>query len=190
MLNNVTIKGKVSIAPELLYTNRNGINKYQFYVDIERNSGYIDCIPVVTIKNDLQVGQKILIKGKYSSFNLKHDEKKKLKLHVYADEIETLTFDELDMNEVELSGTICKQPIIRKTPLNKYITDMLIAVNRTDNKYSDYIPIILWGSNAYKAANMNIGDKVTIKGRVQSRAYTKDDSERIAYEISAFIIES
>ncbi len=62
---------------------------------------------------------------------------------------------------------------------------MLVAVNRPYGK-SDYIPCILWGRNARFAANFEVGSRVQIWGRIQSREYVKrleDDrtEKRTAY---------
>ena len=92
------------------------------------------------------------------------------------------------MNEVKLIGYLCKQPTYRTTPFGREITDLLIAVNRTYNK-SDYIPCIAWGRNAKYSSYLNVGDKVNISGRIQSREYQKKISEdeveaKTAYEVS------
>lgn len=65
---------------------------------------------------------------------------------------------------------------------------MLIAVNRTYGK-SDYIPSIAWGRNASYISELNVGTKISITGRIQSRAYHKKVDEettidKIAYEVS------
>ncbi len=65
---------------------------------------------------------------------------------------------------------------------------MLIAVNRAYNK-SDYIPCIAWGRNARYAQTFNVGEKVQILGRIQSREYNKAHEDgsvekKIAYEVS------
>ena len=96
-------------------------------------------------------------------------------------------------NQIFLDGYICKIPIYRKTPLGREIADILLAVNRPYGK-SDYIPCIAWGRNARYAAGFEVGARVRIWGRVQSREYTKklSDSEcekRIAYEVSVSKLE-
>jgi single-stranded DNA-binding protein len=63
-----------------------------------------------------------------------------------------------------------------------------VAVNRAYNK-SDYIPCIAWGRNARFVKNLNVGDRVAISGRIQSREYQKRYSETdvktmTAYEVS------
>ena len=70
---------------------------------------------------------------------------------------------------------------------------MLIAVNRPYGK-SDYIPCIAWGRNARYASGLYVGSNVKLKGRIQSRVYTKrlgeDEYEpRVAYEVSVSQIE-
>ena len=69
----------------------------------------------------------------------------------------------------------------------------MLAVNRMYNK-SDYIPCIAWGRNASYAAAMEVGEKICIEGRIQSRQYNKKDSEgnvtvHTAYEVSVIKID-
>ena len=92
-----------------------------------------------------------------------------------------------------LDGFICKAPIYRKTPLGREIADLLIAVNRPYGK-SDYIPCIAWGRNARFASTFEVGGKIQVWGRVQSREYVKKISEEeiekhIAYEVSVSKLE-
>lgn len=96
--------------------------------------------------------------------------------------------DENAPNVIELEGYVCKPPVYRTTPFKREIADLLIAVNRAYNK-SDYIPAIAWGRNARYASTFDVGDKIHLVGRIQSRIYQKslDDGtieERVAYEVS------
>ena len=91
-------------------------------------------------------------------------------------------------NIIELKGFLCKLPVFRTTPFKREITDILLAVNRAYNK-SDYIPCIAWGRNARFVKNLEVGTKLDIVGRIQSREYQKKLSEdeilnKTAYEIS------
>lgn len=90
-------------------------------------------------------------------------------------------------NQIILAGYVCKQPIYRITPLNREITDLLIAVNRSYGK-SDYIPAIAWGRNANFVDKLEVGDRIVVSGRIQSREYQKATDHgienRIAYEVS------
>ena len=69
----------------------------------------------------------------------------------------------------------------------------MLAVNRAYNK-SDYIPTIAWGRNARFCQNLEVGTKVKIVGRVQSRMYEKKHEDgtvenRVAYEVSIGSLE-
>ena len=64
----------------------------------------------------------------------------------------------------------------------------MLAVNRHYGR-ADYLPVILWGRTALKAAEKNTGDTLSITGRIQSRSYIKTvgqvQEERVAFEVSA-----
>ena len=98
------------------------------------------------------------------------------------------------MNKVTLVGVLCKPPIYRSTPFGREICDMMLAVNRAFGK-SDYIPCIAWGRNAQYASRFQVGDRIRLTGRLQSREYQKlmENGEymtRNAYEVSAFTLEA
>ena len=104
-----------------------------------------------------------------------------------------MTKKDMVTNEVVLVGFICKKPIYRQTPFGREIADILLAVNRAYNK-SDYIPTIAWGRNARFCQNLEVGTKVKLVGRVQSRMYEKKHEDgsvenRIAYEVSIGSLE-
>lgn len=69
----------------------------------------------------------------------------------------------------------------------------MLAVNRMYNK-SDYIPCIAWGRNAAYAESLDVGTKLMLEGRLQSREYKKklDDGSaevRKAFEVSIVKLE-
>jgi single-stranded DNA-binding protein len=96
-----------------------------------------------------------------------------------------------DENLVLVTGTICKPPVLRTTPLGREICDLMLAVRRRYGR-SDYLPCIAWGCNAREAADWRIGSSVRLTGRIQSRVYQKlvgDDAvEKTAYEVSVIQI--
>ena len=96
-------------------------------------------------------------------------------------------------NEISLCGYLCKKPTYRKTPFDREITDILLAVNRAYHK-SDYLPCIAWGKTARFAARLEVGTHIRLKGRMQSRAYEKtyptgETTIKTAYEISIAQLE-
>lgn len=200
--NKIELCGVIASTPELNHKNY-GENFYGFRLSCSRKSTEKDMLPIIVSDRlveikDLQVGKKISVKGQVRTFN-KHisDDKRKLLIMVFARDVreveeESESAPEFN-NNVKLSGYICKPPVYRVTPKGREIADVLIAVNRTYGK-SDYIPCITWGRNARYTGNLDVGTRVDVEGRLQSREYTKkldDGTEEIrtAYEISVSRIE-
>lgn len=168
---------------------------YRTFIECIRNSGTVDYIPVVVSERLLDVtkdctGQYVYVNGHYRSYN-KHDgTKTHLLLNVFVREIEITEVPEnrQDINEIKLTGFVCKTPNYRRTPLGRHITDVMLAVNRRYGK-SDYIPCVCWGRDAMYAAGLKVGSEIYLYGRIQCRHYDKKISEteiedRIAYEVT------
>ena len=104
-------------------------------------------------------------------------------LYIFA--FEFYVTDEPNINEIALTGYVCKEPVYRKTPLEREVTDVFIAIPRPCGK-SDYIPCIAWGRNARYAAGIQPGMQIAIYGRIQSREYkiSQGTETKIAYEVS------
>lgn len=206
--NYLTLVGKVTGEKQFSHEIY-GERFYIFNLEIPRLSGNADIIPITVSErlatdDMLMVGKKLLVKGQFRSYNSYENEKNRLILTVFAkDVIELEEKEELEdnemakkdiiTNEVVLVGYICKKPIYRQTPFGREIADILLAVNRAYNK-SDYIPTIAWGRNARFCQNLEVGSKVKIVGRVQSRIYEKKYEDgtvenRIAYEVSIGSLE-
>lgn len=165
---------------------------YTFDLKVNRLSDAFDIIPVmvserlVDVSNDMS-GKFVKVKGEFRSYNKHMEEHCKLVLFAFAKNIE-VEEETSNENSAEFEGFVCKQPNYRKTPLGREIADLLLAVNRPYGK-SDYIPLILWGRNASYVADLPVGTKLNILGRVQSRKYNKHISEtevveKTAYEVS------
>ena len=188
--NQVYLSGQIASAPEFSHEIM-GEKFYDTTVSVERLSGQSDVIPI-TVSDRLMEGQNFEIGnligliGQFRSYNKIVDGKSKLVLRVFVREL--CECDENAPNVIELEGYVCKQPVYRTTPFKREIADLLVDVNRAYNK-SDYIPAIAWGRNARYASTFNVGDKIHLVGRIQSRIYQKslDDGtieERVAYEVS------
>lgn len=198
--NHLILVGKVTSEKRFSHEVY-GEKFYIFDMEVARLSDTTDIIPVTAserILSDelLTIGNKLVIRGQFRSYNSYVNEKSKLILTVFAKDILTeseLNEEELEdtkrtSNEVTLVGYICKPPIYRQTPFGREIADVLLAVNRAYNK-SDYIPTIAWGRTARFCQNLPIGTEVKIVGRVQSRNYEKKYEDgtvepRVAYEVS------
>ena len=180
-----------------------------FNLEIARLSGNADIIPItvserIITDEMLMQGKQLLVKGQFRSYNSYDNEKNRLILTVFAKDVveveenneeeeNEMTKKDTVTNEVVLVGYICKKPIYRQTPFGREIADVLLAVNRAYNK-SDYIPTIAWGRNARFCQNLEVGTKVKLVGRVQSRMYEKKHEDgtvenRVAYEVSIGSLE-
>lgn len=197
---------KVSVIGEIVsgFTFSHEVFGEGFYVvdvAVSRLSDQADIIPLMISErliniNENYVGCTIDALGQFRSYNRHEGPKNRLVLSIFVREItfiEAFT-DYTKTNQIFLDGYICKAPIYRKTPLGREIADLLLAVNRPYGK-SDYIPCIAWGRNARYAGSFEVGARVRMWGRVQSREYTKKISDlecekRIAYEVSVSKMES
>lgn len=201
--NKVTLSGEIVSNFEFSHECY-GEGFYTAMLASERLSRQKDIIPImiserlVDVKADW-IGRFVRASGQFRSYNKHEGERKHIILSVFAREFEEMEFENRipsapDGNRISLGGYICKPPTYRKTPLGREITDILLAVNRKYGK-SDYIPMICWGRNAVYASGLEIGTRLQIDGRIQSREYQKRISDdeyetRIAYEVSISKMET
>mgnify|MGYP000168096730 FL=1 len=206
--NYLTLVGKVTGEKKFSHEIY-GEKFYVFNLEIARLSGNADIIPItvserIITDEMLMQGKQLLVKGQFRSYNSYDNEKNRLILTVFAKDVveveenneeeeNEMTKKDTVTNEVVLVGYICKKPIYRQTPFGREIADVLLAVNRAYNK-SDYIPTIAWGRNARFCQNLEVGTKVKLVGRVQSRMYEKKHEDgtvenRVAYEVSIGSLE-
>jgi single-stranded DNA-binding protein len=187
--NRVTLCGTVAGEPYLSHINH-AESFYKFPLDVPRLSGQCDRLTVVTPGKLLEQtpvarGDTVRLVGQLRSFNNKSGQGRRLVISVFARRLEVGEGE--PENCIQLSGIICKQPILRRTPLGRDICDIILAVNRRYGR-ADYLPCIAWGAVAQQTADMGVGRRLTVEGRVQSRVYTKvvpgGTEERVAYEVS------
>ena len=185
--NDVLLEGRPASSPEWSHENH-GTQFYRFLLEVPRLSGTPDILPVL-LRADLldRAGSQepLRIRGQLRSFNNRSGVGNKLVLTVYATDIQPGTGE--FCNQILLTGSLCKPPIFRRTPLGRSICDLMLAVPRHYGR-ADYLPVIAWGQLAVQASCLGVGDSISLEGRVQSRTYHKvTDSgteERTAYEVS------
>ena len=158
-------------------------------------SGATDTLPIIAeetilLRTDLSDGGLLTVDGQIRSHNVRSDGKRHLLIFVFANAI--LCEDGQPINDVILKGPICREPTYRRTPLGREICDVMLAIPRAFHR-ADYLPCILWGRTALEASRCHTRDILQIRGRLQSRCYTKiteaGPQERTAYEISALTAE-
>ena len=188
-MNKFILSGTVCGNPKFSHETV-GEKFYCFDLKSKRKSENTDIIPCVVSEmflSKIKENEKVLLKGNVRTRNVYDEDSRHLEITMFV--LEVGEYGDYDINEVELEGTICKEPICRDTPLGRQIADVLIASNRERSNKSDYIPCLLWGRNALRVSKDSVGDKVKVWGRLQSRVYSKkleDDVtiEKVAYELS------
>jgi len=192
--NTVTLCGAVGAGPVISHYVRDR-RFFTFPLIVVRLSGAEDKINIICSEELLwtEIPEDctcLKVTGEVRSHNNKTGVGNRLQIFVYAEKLEFC--NEEHCNLVELTGTICKEPKPRVTPLGREICDVLLAVNRPMGR-SDYLPCICWGRNARTAAGLGVGSQIHLAGRIQSREYIKMTDEgqvtKTAFEISAMTLE-
>lgn len=192
--NQAILRGAVTAIPVFSHENH-GVHYDTFSLSVVRLSGAEDQLNIVAARPlldacPLSPGDQVEVVGEIRSFNNRGGSGSKLVITVYA---RTLVHTEDEpVNQLLLSGVLCKPPILRRTPLGRDICDLMLAVNRKYGR-ADYLPCIAWGALAQRCAALSVGDAVRLDGRLQSRAYQKVmdgvTRERTAFEISVMQLE-
>lgn len=169
-----------------------GIRFFVFPLETVRLSGTVDRLNVLVrdsmlTRHPLLQGVRVGVEGELRSFNNKSGIGNRLILTVLARELRIPAEPE-DENHLVLTGTLCREPCLRVTPMGREICDFILAVPRRYHR-SDYIPVIAWGQQARRLSGEPVGTQITVRGRLQSRVYTKiingEPQERTAFEVSA-----
>ena len=192
--NSVSLRGVAAGAPRFSHESR-GETFFTFPLEVRRLSGTVDRLNVLARESALRQtpltdGGSLAVEGELRSFNNRSGVGSRLVISVFARVLRIE--DGEDRNEVFLSGTLCKSPNLRQTPLGREICDLMLAVNRRYGR-SDYLPCIAWGLLARECADREVGARLALRGRVQSRKYIKqtgaEQLEKTAYEVSIAEIE-
>lgn len=185
MKNLCSIEGQMITEPIVEFNDSH--DKYlSFLISCTRTSGVDDTLKVIAkdsevskVLNKIKVMDFISIFGEIRTRTVG----RKLSVFIYVSHIEQISEENDRKNIVELEGTICKPVVNRMTPLGRNITDVMLAVNRFKGR-SSYIPLVSWGLDATYLSAFKVGDKIHLKGRFQSRAFSKNCETRVAYEVS------
>ena len=173
-VNQIRLHGAVGEAPVYSHLNH-GVEFYTFPLVVRRLSGAEDQVNVVAplelleCCGPLERESELTELGEVRTFNNRSGVGSRLVISAFARAI--VLEEGEDRNQLELTGTLCKLPSLRSTPLGRTICDMILAVNRRYGR-TDYLPCIAWGSLAHRCGSLDVGDRVHLCGRLQSRSYT------------------
>ena len=192
--NTITLRGTLLSLPQFSHDNH-GKRFYRFTLEVPRLSGAVDLLPIVAEESmvmelDPTAGDMLTVIGQVRSHNQRTNDGRHLLIFVFASSISVEYGNPL--NEVYLEGPLCREPTFRRTPLGREICDAMLAIPRAFHR-ADYLPCIIWGRIAQEISNCHTRDVIAIRGRLQSRIYTKVTPEgaedRTTYEISAMSAE-
>lgn len=157
--------------------NHNGREYYKATITTKRKSGTEDEIQVILpdYMNTLKAGTKAMISGAIRSRRANG----KLINYIYADHVEPRNQD--DENETIVEGYVCSQPY-RKQTRKRELTQFLVCIDETR---PSHISVLVWKRN-----DIQIGDKLIIQGRMQSRQINVAGIEKMINEISAYRAEA
>ena len=187
--NHLLLQGTALEEPAVSHENHSQ-RFCSFPLSVRRLSGQSDVIHVIATPQQLQpllplAGRHLALEGQLRSFNNKTGPGNRLVISAFAHTLSPSSGE--DLNCIRLRGVLCKPPVLRRTPLGRSISDMMLAVNRRYGR-SDYLPCIAWGQVAMLTARLDVGSPLSLEGRIQSRSYTKvingESFERTAYEVS------
>ena len=194
-VNRMVLHGRAAHPPAFSHRNHE-VEFFSFPLVVGRLSGAADQVNVMAPRallegcGWLERGEEVTVRGEVRTFNNRSGVGRRLVISVFAKEL--LLEEREDENRLLLSGTLCKPPSLRSTPLGRTICDMILAVNRRYGR-ADYLPCIAWGGLARLCGGLEVGDGVRLEGRLQSRAYTKlengESCQRTAFEVSVMRLE-
>ena len=160
-----------------------GINYYKLKLHCKRLSGTEDILPV-TLSEAALAGvrgcEKILVHGNVMT----RDIGEKLELYVQAHQVYKHRNTD-DVNHVMGTGFLVKKNTVRVTSqTNRTLLNFILASNGKHG--SSYIPTMAWNEFAVAISKVDIGEELTIIGRLQSRDYHKSGSgeTKTTYELS------
>ena len=193
--NDVILRGWI-LEPFKLHHVTEQVQIYKGIIRTKRKSGTEDILPVHITRDMLNSLERlpvlddfVEIRGAYHSRNIYgEDNKKHLQLYVQAKSIE---FDDSvthpSENIINLSGLMMRCGNVRTTTSGRIVVDFQLATFRHTNRRS-CIPCIAWGRKVDYVERLQREDFVSLKGRIQSREYTKFENgeyiTRTAYEVS------
>lgn len=157
-----------------------------FFMFAKRHSGVLDmfrCVIPHDLTAEVEQGKEIEIYGEVRTRYYYENDVRHVMVYVLVKEVYTARPEAISTNSVSLDGFISRPPIVRDTPKGKRICDVILAVNHSSGR-SSYIPCIVWGGSADLVGKKTVGDRLLIRGRLQSREYWKEEDLKIAYEVS------
>lgn len=200
-MNEIILRGIVrNIRPSHTV---NDVEYYQADVVTQRKDKKEDSVVIKFKKhiNKYKELDKVELVGNIRSYTEQlSNGKNKVYIYVFTyQDYPSVSNDEDDIlnNVFIVDGRICKINELRTTSNGKKNIHFILANNiftSNGQKINNYLPVTCWGNLAKQISNMNVNDRVTIRGELHSRTYHKlnDDNEKeynVTYELLATLID-
>lgn len=83
------------------------------------------------------------------------------------------------LNRIVLIGRLTKAPELKHTANGTAVTTFTLAVDRFTKDETDFIPIVVWRSQAESCAKyLDKGKRCAVDGRLQIRTYEANDGKK------------
>ena len=166
--NKIVLQGQAAGAPVRSHQNH-GVDYYVVPLRVPRLSGANDVLNIVTADPDPALwtpDRWVCVQGEVRSYNNRSGQGSKLVITVLSRSALPAEAEEGE-NRLVLAGALCRRPAVRRTPLGREICDLLLAAH---------------------CGGLDVGSKLRLEGRLQSRQYHKlidgEQVVRTAFEIS------
>lgn len=186
--NSAIIAGCVIDTP--IYEFSIGDKSYYYMtISARRQSGVEDLVPCYIEDSKVACIHKYDYVEVIGHIRTKHvmDSmgKNHTKVYIEVHEVNPYAYD---INRVDFIAHKYADIEIRLTPRGYRVSDTRL-INNPPNRIGNLIPILLWGKNTDRFADVSLNSMVGITGRFQSREYNKfyedgTEEKKTAYEVS------
>ncbi len=85
-----------------------------------------------------------------------------------------------DLNEICVSGTLTRDPVLKRTKSDQDMCNFQLAVSRPEpSRAHDYLDVVFWGEKAAAfAKGYSAGERLMIKGRLKKSEYIGTDGRK------------
>ena len=179
--NRAFLIGRLESSFEFVYTHKKE-KIYSSAMLITRKSGIVDRVPVTITESELsKIGDFPALdsyKFKVEGFLVTNPENiligNRYEVSVRILKCSWEFNNTTDVNQLEVTGTICTTPKFRDTPKGRKICDFMVYVpSKNEGENAAIVHAIAWEKYAYLIRNLKTGNKITIMSRIQSRKYKK-----------------
>ena len=188
-MNEIILRGIIrNIKPSHIVNNT---EYYQAEVITQRKDKKEDSV-IIKFKKHLNKYKEldnIELVGNIRSYTKQlEDGKNKVSIYVFTYQDYPPEEENPVNNSFIVDGRICKINELRTTSNGKKNLHFILANNIFTNngqKINNYLPVTCWGNLAQQVSEMNVNDKITIKGELHSRTYHKlNDMNEKEYNVT------